>query len=288
MSKKNKVYYSYLEGIISIVVNIIIFVLKYWIGVITGSVAFITDAWHSLSDSISSIVLIVGAKASTKPADEEHPFGHGRAEYVAALIIGVFLAIVAYNFIIEAWEKFQSHEPTEYGTSAFVVIIVSIILKELLAQFAFWSARKTNSLSLKADGWHHRSDALSSVVILIGIFISPYFWWIDSAMALIVALMIFWAAIKVMRDTISSILGKEAPEELKLEIKRICNETAEREVRPHHIHVHSYGNHSELTMHIKFPKETSLIDAHKTAVKIERELKQQLDLIATIKIEAIV
>ena len=175
------------EGWISIILNLVLFGLKYWAGIVTGSLALIADAWHTLTDSISSVIVLIGGKISRKPADDDHPFGHGRAEHISAIIIGVLLAIIAFDFVIGAIEKFRTHEQTHYGTIAIVVTIVSIVLKEALAQYAFWAGRKINSSILRADGWHHRTDALSSVVILIGIIIGSQFWWTDAVLSFIVA-----------------------------------------------------------------------------------------------------
>ena len=121
---------SYIEGWISIFVNLILFILKFWAGLATGSIAIIADAWHTLSDSISSIIVLIGAKVSTKPADKQHPFGHGRAELITSSIIGVFLAIVAFSFLEESIKKLQQHDSVTFGMIAIVVTVVSILAKE--------------------------------------------------------------------------------------------------------------------------------------------------------------
>ena len=174
------------EGILSIIINTLLFGAKYWAGITTGSIAVIADAWHTLSDSLTSVVVLIGIKVSSNPADERHPFGHGRAELIGSLVIGVLLAVVAANFIADAVRKLIRHEPAHYGTLAIVATAVSIVLKELLAQVALRMGRKVASQSLVADGWHHRSDAISSVVILAGIFAGRYLWWIDAAMGIAV------------------------------------------------------------------------------------------------------
>ena len=107
MSDKAK--YINREGWISIVGNLLLFGFKYWAGVVTGSLALIADAWHTLSDSVSSVVVLIGGKVSRKPADEEHPFGHGRAEHITAVIFGVLLAIIAFEFIVNAVSRFSKH-----------------------------------------------------------------------------------------------------------------------------------------------------------------------------------
>ena len=156
-------------GWISILVNIVLFALKYWAGVSSGSVAIIADAWHTLSDSISSIIVIVAVWFSTRPADKDHPFGHGRAEMLAAIIIGVILAVVAFEFGMESIRRILNRDAADYGIVAIVVTAVSVLTKEGLARYALMAGKKSGSRSLKADAWHHRSDAISSAIILVGI-----------------------------------------------------------------------------------------------------------------------
>lgn len=157
----NKTKAGYIEGILSVIINILLFIIKIWAGIITGSIALTADAWHTLSDSLSSVVVIIAVKLSTKKPDNEHPFGHGRWEQIAALIIAFILAVIAFDFIKDSAIQFRNQESTVFGTLAIVVTIISIIVKEALAQYAFYIGRKTDNVSIKADGWHHRSDALS-------------------------------------------------------------------------------------------------------------------------------
>jgi len=282
-SKKNK--YGYLEGIVSIIVNIILFVLKYWAGVVSGSVALIADAWHTLSDSISSLIVIIGVKLSSKKPDKKHPFGHGRYEQVAAIFIGFLLGIIAYEFLRESIDKLQSQESANFGTIAIVVTVVSIFFKEGLAQFAFWAYRKTGFSTMKADGWHHRSDALSSVIVLIGIFLRDFFWWIDGAMGILISLMLFWAVFTIVKDAISKILGEQPSEEVIGKVKDIVNTYSEIELYPHHFHLHDYVNHKELTFHIQIDKDMSISEGHKIASDIEQLVEEQLNITATIHLE---
>ncbi|MCW0483962.1 cation diffusion facilitator family transporter [Gaoshiqia sediminis] len=280
--KPNNQKYIIQEGWVSIVVNTLLFGLKYWAGIVSGSIALIADAWHTLTDSISSVIVLIGGKISSKPADEEHPFGHGRAEHIAAIIIGVLLAIVAFDFVLSAWEKLQLREPGNFGTVAIVVTIISIVLKEALAQYAFWGFRKTNSSILKADGWHHRTDSLSSIIILVGIFIGRYFWWIDAVLAFIVALMIAYASYEILSKEIKSLLGEEVAPELVLTIKEEVALLLNREVYIHHFHLHQYGHHNELSCHIKLPPEMPLHEAHHICTQIERMILLKFDMVATI------
>jgi cation diffusion facilitator family transporter len=275
----------YRQGWISIFVNGLLFISKYWVGTVTGSIALMADAWHSLSDSLTSLIVIFGAKISSKPPDDEHPFGHGRAELIASIIIGVILGLVGFEFAKESIAKLVNREGVEYGSAAIWVTVISIITNELLAQYAFWVGRKTGNPSLKADGWHHRSDALSSIIILVGIFFSGYFWWIDGVLGFIVSLLLFYAAYDIIKEGTNPLLGEIAEDELVKNLKTIANEISGTDTHLHHVHVHRYGEHIELTMHIKLPKSTTLENAHQIADDIEIEIAEKLNIEATIHME---
>lgn len=280
--ENNNQSYVIKEGWISIFSNLLLFGLKYWAGIVSGSIALIADAWHTLTDSVSSVIVLIGGKISNKPADEEHPFGHGRAEHIAAIIIGVLLSIVAFDFVLSSIEKFNSGKAGHFGVIAIVVTIISVIGKEAMAQYAFWGFRKTRSSVLKADAWHHRTDSLSSIIILIGILVGEYFWWIDSLLAFIVALMIAYASYEILSKEIRDLLGVNIDPELIQSIKSEVDDLFDREVYIHHFHLHQYGNHSELSCHIKLPAKMPLEEAHQICTKIENRIKDKFDLVTTI------
>ncbi|MCL1928558.1 MAG: cation diffusion facilitator family transporter [Treponema sp.] len=280
-----KVKAGYIEGIISVIVNLALFILKMWAGIVSGSIALVADAWHTLSDSFSSIVVVVAAKLSSKKADKEHPFGHGRWEYIASLFIAFFLGIIAYEFFKNSIIRFNSKEHIEFGLIAIIVTIISIVIKELLAQYAFYLGRKTQNLIVKADGWHHRTDALSSVVVLVGIFFAKQFWWVDSVLGIIIALMIFYIAFKIMKETIAKILGEEPGDDL---VNRITSEIVNAyhdDLKIHHFHVHNYVLHKELTLHIRLRKNLTIETGHRIASVIEERINDKFDVVTTIHVE---
>lgn len=285
MPEKSK--YIAREGWLSIFGNILLFGLKYWAGIVTGSLALIADAWHTLSDSVSSVIVLVGGKISRKPADDDHPFGHGRAEHIASVIIGVLLAIVAFDFVVSAVQKFSAHEQTNFGAIAWGVTIFSILGKEFMAQYAFWAAKKTGSSILKADGWHHRTDSLSSVVILVGIALGNNFWWTDAVLSFVVAVMIGWASYRILSSEIKSLLGESPSEELLLSIQKSTQDEFKRPLHLHHIHIHNYGDHTELSCHIKLPPQMSLEEAHEICTKVENIIMKEFGFVSTIHPEPI-
>ena len=274
---------AYVEGIVSIVINTVLFGLKYWIGIMTGSIAIIADAWHTLSDSLTSIVVILGAKVSSKPADKNHPFGHGRAESVASIIIGVLLFIVGSNFFFDAIQRLRSKEAAIFSTSSIIIFIISVITKEAMAQFSFWAYNKTKSHSLKADGWHHRSDAIASAIILISIFLGKNLWWIDGVFGIIVSLLIVYTAINIMKEAAQPILG-EIPKQDSIEkIIKIGERFNLNDI--HHIHEHSYGSHLEYTMHVYMPKDSPIYKAYSITKKFREVLRKELNIESTVYIK---
>ncbi|MCL1904436.1 MAG: cation diffusion facilitator family transporter [Oscillospiraceae bacterium] len=276
------------EGAVSIIVNFILFALKFLAGILTGSIALIADAWHTLSDSLSSVFVILAAKLAARKPDKEHPFGHGRWELISTLIIAFLLAFIGFEFFSGSIEKFKNRESVEYGTLAIIVTIASVVVKELLAQFAFYLGRKTKNSVVSADGWHHRTDALSSIVILIGIVVTKFvtnLWWMDSVLGMACAAMIFFAAIQIMREAITKILGEEPEHNLKERITEEALKIYENDLQIHHIHLHDYISQKELTLHIMLDENMTIKDSHKVATVIENMIKDKFDMVATIHVE---
>ncbi|MHC2995563.1 MAG: cation transporter [Candidatus Atribacteria bacterium] len=288
ISKKYKTFIGYLEGTISIVINTILFGCKYWVGIKTFSIAIIADAWHTLSDSLTSLVVIIGFKVSSKPADKKHPYGHGRAEIVSSVIIGTLLAVVGFNFLIASIQRFINQQSAAYGTLAIVIFIISVIVKEGLAQFSLRAGKKINSQSLIADGWHHRSDALVSFLVLVGIFMGAHFWWVDSVMGVVVSLVIFYTTYTILKESISTLIGEEPAEDFKAEIRKIVTNSVSHDVKLHHLHSHKYGDNRELTFHIRLPADMRLDDAHRIAEKLEKKIKEEMNIETTIHVEPII
>jgi cation diffusion facilitator family transporter len=159
------------------------------------------------------------------------------------------------------------------------------VAKEALAQYAFYIVRKTGNSSVKADGWHHRSDALSSVVVLVGILFARQFWWIDSVLGVIIALMLFYATFAILKETITTLLGEVPSPDL---VNRITGEIISaygNDLQIHHIHIHNYIVHKELTLHIRLKKDLTIENGHKIATVIEQLIVEKFGMTATIHVE---
>ncbi len=287
MDKKIKLKYAYIEGYSSIVINILLFSLKYWAGIVSGSIAVIADAWHSLSDSLTSIVVIVSSYETAKPADKDHPFGHGRAELIGSIIIGVLLAVVGFNFLVDSFKRLINNESRVFSPVVLIIIFFSAVVKELTAQYAFWCYRKTGTHALKADGWHHRSDAITSIIIFTGIFLNSYFWWIDSILGIFVSAVLIITAWNIIKDGSMPLLGENPDNDLIASISDVIKDTYPEEIYMHHFHLHRYGYHTEITFHICLPGHKSIKEGHGIATAIEERLREVLSIETTIHVEPV-
>lgn len=276
---------GYIEGVLSAVLNTVLFGFKLWVGMKAGSVAMVADAWHTMSDTLTSLVVILGFWISSKPGDEEHPFGHGRAELIAAVVIGTLLGIVGVNFLKDSYVQLHDHKTVTFGPAAVIVFSISVVLKEAIARFSLWAGKKTRSQSLVADGWHHRSDALASALVLVGALLGKRFWWVDGALGFGVSLLILYAAFGILKNAANALMGERADERIVGDIQALMAESSPMASDVHHIHVHRYGDHVEVTLHARMPAELSLGQAHGVCSKFEAKIRERLGYEATIHLE---
>jgi cation diffusion facilitator family transporter len=276
---------GYAEGIALAIINTILFGLKIWVGIKASSIAMTADAWHTLSDTLTSLVVILGFWISGRPKDEEHPFGHGRAEVIAAVVIATLLAVVGASFFRDSIRQLIERKNAAFSTLSLIIFSISVLVKEALARFSLWAGKKTQSQSLIADGWHHRSDALASLMIVVGAVVGKYVWWIDGVLGIGVSALILYAAYDIAKSAFNALMGESAGAFLSGEIRRIAAETSPQLKDIHHIHVHRYGDHLEITLHARMNGETNIQDAHNLSSSLERELKKELNADTTVHIE---
>lgn len=270
---------------VSLALNVILFVIKFWVGRSVGSVAMQADAWHTLSDSLTSVVALLGFFIASRPADREHPFGHGRAEPIAALIIGILLAVVAFTFLQESLLRLQDTTATRYSRFSILVFAASILVKEGMAQYSLWVGKKIDSAALRADGWHHRSDALSTVLIVVGALVGQHYWWMDGVLGVLVSLFIFYAAYGILRGVSDLLLGEPPDATLEARVRAIVNRVAPQTDHVHHLHLHRYGDHVELTLHLRLPPRMRLQEVHAIAHRVETALREEMGVEATVHVD---
>jgi cation diffusion facilitator family transporter len=276
---------GYLGGFVSIALNSALFGVKLWAGLATDSVSMQADAWHTLSDSLTSLIVIIGFWIASRPADREHPFGHGRAELAASLVIGTLLIVVGVTFGWDSIERLRNRQTASFTLVAVVVFGVSALCKEAMAQFSLRLGKRINSTALKADAWHHRSDAIASALIVAGALLGPYLWWIDGALGLAVSALIVYSAAAIIWENTKAIMGEPLPTAARDDIVALVASLSGDVSDIHHFHFHKYGDHAELTFHVRVKKTMDVGRAHALTAKIEAALKKKYDFDATIHIE---
>ncbi|MCI0512242.1 cation diffusion facilitator family transporter [candidate division KSB1 bacterium] len=278
---------GYIEGWLSVVVNTLLFGLKYWIGIRLNSIAMVADAWHTLSDTLTSVVVILSFWIAARPPDEKHSFGHGRAESIGSIVIGTLLGVVGFGFFIQSIERLVTNQSMTFHNWALIVFLISVIVKEALAQFSFWAGKKTNSAALSADGWHHRSDAIASGLIVIGALAGRHWWWIDGVMGIGIAMLILYAVYDIMKTSINLLMGETPSETFRKQIIAAMMKVTAHAVSVHHLHIHKYGDHLEFTLHIRLPEDMRVDAAHQIASKIEATLRAEFSAETTVHVEPI-
>ncbi len=279
--------YGALEGWVSIVVNLAVFAVKVVPGVLLGSISLIADAVHSLGDVLSSIVVIWGFKAAAKPSDREHPFGHGRIESVATLVIAVLL-------LVAAWETGESSvlrliHPRAVGasTAVFVLLALTLVVKEWLSRFARRMARKIDSSVLEGDFWHHRSDVIATAVVMVALFAGRSgVGWVDGVGGLVVAGFIAHVAYQLAKEAINPLIGEAPSPHLLAEIREAAL-TVKAVDEVHDVMVHSYGGLIATSLHIEIPAETGLTRAHDIVEEVETVLNDRFGGFAVVHVDPV-
>jgi len=204
------------------------------------------------------------------------------------LLIASILAMIGYEFLTDSINRFQNKESIVYGTLALVITVASILVKEALAQYAFYLGRKYDNPVITADGWHHRTDSLSSVVVLAGIIVTQFvdgLWWMDSILGVFCALAIFYAAYKIMMEAVTRILGEGVRQEFIDEVNSEVKKLYANDLKLHHFHLHNYVSHKELTLHMMINQDSTVKNGHDIATAIEQMIMEKYGIDTTIHIE---
>ena len=280
--------YGILEGWTSIFINFTLGIIKIIIALIYGSISLLADAIHTLSDMATSIIIIIGFKISRKPGDKEHPFGHGRMEQIATLIVAVLLGVSAIELIQHSFQRILSPQTVNISWIPIIIIFVTIFFKEWLGQFSNFLAKKIDSLALQADAWHHRTDAISSLLVVIALIASKYgFIYLDGIVGLIIGLYIIYLGWDIAKKSIDQLLGESADESLINEIKSIVMQ--ENQVKNiHDLIVHQYGEQKLLSLHIEIPSHLTLSEAHTIADNVENMIEEKLNIYTTIHLDPVI
>ena len=259
---------------LSIVGNLFLALIKLIVGFLYSSIALISDGVHSLSDVITSVIGYAGIKISSKPPDKSHPFGHSRFEPMVAFLIGEALLIVAYEIGRNAVHRIIEGGAIEVNSLMLGVTVLSILLKEAMFRYSVHVGRKLNSQILVADAYHHRSDSLSSVAVLVGLGAQELgFMHGDAIAGLLVAVFLLKVSLEVILENVRYLTGQAPPFE-------VCEEIKERALGVpkvlgfHDLRAHYVGSKLHVELHIEVPPELSLKEAHDVSEEVKRRIEE--------------
>ena len=268
--------YGVLAGIVGICCNLLLTAFKIVTGIITGAVSIATDAVNNLSDAISSIVTLVGFKISGKPADKEHPYGHGRAEYVTGFIVAAAVIAVALTLLKESVTHIFNPNELDVSITTIIILVVSILLKLWMSLFYTKIARRIDSEAMMATAIDSRSDCITTGVALIAV-IAMLVWNIniDGYAGAVVALFVIWSGIQSAKETIEPLLGAAPDKELTDKISEVAS-SHDEVLGVHDIRIHEYGHDIIIvSLHVEMPYTLSLTEAHNIVDEIEQTVMEQ-------------
>ena len=279
MNRKKEIYKVTLVGSAG---NAALLTFKFIAGILGNSSAMVADAFHSLSDFVTDILVLVFVSISAKPQDQSHDYGHGKFETIASFLIGLALVAAATGIIVSGVMKFTAwlngEELEAPRWIALWAALLSIAIKEILYQYTSHRGKELNSQVMIANAWHHRSDALSSVGAAIGIGLAIWLgnsWAVfDPLASIVVGLMLVKVAYELLKKSINELTESSLPAETEQEIVQIIQSFGDVQ-QPHNLRTRRIGNRIAIEAHIRMDGQLPLNSVHERATTIERKLKQR-------------
>ena len=280
--------YGMLASVVGIFCNVLLFSVKLAIGLILSSLAVTADAFNNLSDAASSIISFVGVKMAGKPADAEHPFGHGRIEYIAALIVSFLVIEVGFTFFKSSISKIMHPEEITFDPVPFIILILSILVKLWMAFFNNKLGKRIDSKVMLATAADSLGDVITTSATVISIVICHFTSInVDAIAGLIVSGIVIWSGVSIAKDTLEPLIGQRVPSELYQKITDMV-ESYEGIVGAHDLIVHNYGpNRSMATIHAEVPNDVSIEASHEMIDRIERDAKKELNILLVIHMDPV-
>ncbi|MDK2868906.1 MAG: hypothetical protein PWP39_141 [Pyrococcus sp.] len=273
-------YEAYKPILVSIIGNLLLAVLKITIGIISSSIALISDGIHSLSDLITTIIGFVGVKIAKRPPDSTHPFGHSRFEPLFAFFMGELLLIVAYEIFRDSIERIMHGVIIEVTPVMIGVALLSIFAKEAMTQYTLVVGRKLNNVILIADAYHHRSDVLSTIAVLVGLLFEKVgVKGGDSVAGIIVSLFIAKVGIDIILENVNYLTGRSPPSEVYRKIEEVAL-SVKNVLGVHDLRAHYVGSKLHVELHIEVPPNLTLLEAH----DISEEVKRRVEMLPEVEV----
>ena len=269
--------YGKFAGVVGIVSNLILCIMKILIGLVSRSIAIIADGINNLADASSSIITLVGFKLASQPEDEDHPYGHARIEYLTGLFISIVIIVIGLQLLRTSIDKILHPDPLEFSCLTIIILVAAILIKLWQSLFNRSIGRKIRSVTLMATAADSRNDVISTSAVLISVIVGKFTGiQIDGYMGSLVALFIIWSGIQLVRETTSPLLGEAPDQELVDSIAEIVKKEP-GVLGIHDLMVHNYGPGKIFaSMHIEVDADGDLMESHDMIDNIEKRIKDEL------------
>ena len=286
--EKVRLAYGILCGIVGILLNVLLFTGKFIAGTISKSIAITADAFNNLSDAGSSIISLVGVKIAERPADEEHPFGHGRVEYIAALVVAFLVLEVGFTFFKDAISKIRHPQEMRFQLFSVVVLSLSVAVKLWMSYFNKKLGKRIDSKVMMAVSADAIGDVITtSATIFSVVFLKLTGYNIDGFIGLGVSLVVMWAGVGIAKDTLEPLIGQAVDPKVYLQITNFV-EKYDGVVGSHDLIVHNYGPAKSMaSIHAEVPNNVDIEESHAVIDRIEREAMEKMGLFLVIHMDPV-
>ncbi len=280
--------YGVLGSIVGIFCNVLLFACKLAAGLWANSISVMADAFNNLSDAASSVIGFIGVKMASKPADRDHPFGHGRIEYIAALIVSFLVIEVGLTFLKSAFGKIRDPEEISFQIFSLAILLGSVAVKLWMAYFNRKLGRRINSKVMLATATDALGDVVTTSATIASIIIFRFTGInIDGYVGVVVALIVMWAGISIAKDTLEPLIGEPASREVYAEITNLVEEY-DGIMGTHDLIVHNYGpTRSMASIHAEVPNDVDIQVSHEIIDRIERDVAKKLGIFLVIHMDPV-
>lgn len=277
--------YAYLEAWVSIIGNLALSAIKIALGLLLNSISLLADAAHTAADVLTSVVVLGGFRLAKTPADQKHPFGHGRVEFLSSLVIAILLLIVGGEFGWTSYQRLVAGTAVKGSSAVALTMVAGAVFKEWMTRFATFLGVKADAQALIGDAWHHRTDAIASALVAIAIVASGHgYFWVDAALGIAVSALIIYTGVLLALAASSSLIGEQASEALVSQIAEsvlACDGVKGF----HQVMVHDYGGKKSVSLHIQVNDDLSLLESHQIATAVEEAVKSRLPVDIVVHVE---
>ncbi len=287
-SKDVREKYGILSGTLGVLCNLLLFLVKLVIGLVMNSIAIISDAINNLSDMCSSVITIASSKISNMHADREHPFGHGRVEYIASLVVSFIIIMVGIELLKTSVGKIFNPEVVQFSIPLFIILILSVLVKVWMYLYNKYIGKKINSSVMLATATDSLNDCISTTAVIISVALGKFTTFpVDGVMGVIVSLLIIYTGVKVAKEIIDVLIGQPPSKEL---IKEVTDLVMSKEgiIGVHDFMAHDYGPGAIIaSLHAEIPDDINIVKVHETIDAVEKEVNEKYGVLLVIHMDPI-